>query len=82
MSGGELLNGIRDYALDRFGPMTMTLMDIGISTSVEILETLSSILSTMGFWDGPKMIPWMISREATTSKKLSKIPFLPDQLRR
>jgi uncharacterized repeat protein (TIGR04138 family) len=26
VSGIELLNGIRDYALDRFGPMTMTLM--------------------------------------------------------
>ena len=26
VSGGELLNGIRDYALDRFGPMTLTLM--------------------------------------------------------
>ena len=26
VSGWELLNGIRDYALDRFGPMTMTLM--------------------------------------------------------
>lgn len=26
VSGGELLNGIRDYALDRFGPMTMTLL--------------------------------------------------------
>jgi uncharacterized repeat protein (TIGR04138 family) len=25
VSGIELLNGIRDYALDRFGPMTMTL---------------------------------------------------------
>ena len=27
VSGNELLNGIRDYALDRFGPMTMTLME-------------------------------------------------------
>ena len=27
VSGTELLNGIRDYALDRFGPMTMTLME-------------------------------------------------------
>ena len=27
VSGIELLNGIRDYALDRFGPMTMTLME-------------------------------------------------------
>ena len=27
VSGRELLNGIRDYALDRFGPMTMTLME-------------------------------------------------------
>ncbi len=27
VSGSELLNGIRDYALDRFGPMTMTLMN-------------------------------------------------------
>ena len=26
VSGTELLDGIRDYALDRFGPMTMTLM--------------------------------------------------------
>ena len=26
VSGSELLNGIRDYALDRFGPMTLTLM--------------------------------------------------------
>mgnify|MGYP001966692829 CR=1 FL=1 len=26
VSGRELLEGIRDYALDRFGPMTMTLM--------------------------------------------------------
>ncbi len=27
VSGRELLEGIRDYALDRFGPMTLTLMD-------------------------------------------------------
>ncbi len=27
VSGNELLEGIRDYALDRFGPMTLTLMD-------------------------------------------------------
>ena len=27
VSGSELLDGIRDYALDRFGPMTMTLME-------------------------------------------------------
>ena len=27
VSGVELLEGIRDYALDRFGPMTLTLMD-------------------------------------------------------
>jgi uncharacterized repeat protein (TIGR04138 family) len=27
VSGNELLEGIREYALDRFGPMTLTLMD-------------------------------------------------------
>ena len=27
VSGNELLEGIREYALERFGPMTMTLMD-------------------------------------------------------
>lgn len=27
VSGRELLEGIRDYALDRFGPMALTLMD-------------------------------------------------------
>ena len=27
VSGGELLIGIRDYALDQYGPMTMTLFD-------------------------------------------------------
>ena len=27
VSGHELLEGIRDYALDRFGPMTLALMD-------------------------------------------------------
>jgi uncharacterized repeat protein (TIGR04138 family) len=27
VSGVELLEGIRDYALDRFGPMTLTLMN-------------------------------------------------------
>jgi uncharacterized repeat protein (TIGR04138 family) len=27
VSGMQLLDGIRDYALDRFGPMTLTLMD-------------------------------------------------------
>ena len=27
VSGTQLLDGIRDYALDRFGPMTLTLMD-------------------------------------------------------
>lgn len=27
VSGTQLLDGIRDYALDRFGPMTMTLLD-------------------------------------------------------
>tara|TARA_B100002019_G_scaffold286660_1_gene297473 strand:+ start:585 stop:998 length:414 start_codon:yes stop_codon:yes gene_type:complete len=27
VSGNELLEGIREYALERFGPMTLTLMD-------------------------------------------------------
>ena len=27
VSGTQLLDGIRDYALDRFGPMTLTLME-------------------------------------------------------
>ena len=27
VSGEELLEGIRNYALDRFGPMTLTIMD-------------------------------------------------------
>jgi len=27
VSGSELLEGIKDYALERFGPMTLTLMD-------------------------------------------------------
>lgn len=27
VSGNELLEGIREYALERFGPMTMTIMD-------------------------------------------------------
>lgn len=27
VSGNELLEGIREYALERFGPMTMTMMD-------------------------------------------------------
>ncbi len=27
VSGDELLEGIREYALERFGPMTMTMMD-------------------------------------------------------
>ena len=27
VSGSELLEGIKDYALERFGPMTSTLMD-------------------------------------------------------
>ncbi len=27
VSGGELLDGIREYALDQFGPMTLTLFD-------------------------------------------------------
>ncbi len=27
VSGNELLEGIREYALERFGPMTMTLLD-------------------------------------------------------
>ena len=27
VSGIQLLEGIRDYALDRFGPMTLTMMD-------------------------------------------------------
>ncbi|MDA0343489.1 MAG: hypothetical protein O3B07_04805, partial [Verrucomicrobia bacterium] len=27
VSGNELLEGIREYALERFGPMTITLMD-------------------------------------------------------
>ena len=30
VSGRELLDGIKDYALERFGPMTLTLMNLSL----------------------------------------------------
>ena len=37
VSGIQLLEGIRDYALDKFGPMTLTMMDHWNIQNAEIL---------------------------------------------
>ena len=53
VSGNELLEGIREYALERFGPMTMTFLDHGTSVSVGLGEIVFNWLST-GYWKNRK----------------------------
>ena len=69
VSGGELLIGIRDYALDQYGPMTMTLFDHWVFESARILERSSSISSITGCLVRPRVIIGRISKEGMISTR-------------
>ena len=75
VSGGELLEGIKDYALERFGPMTLTLMDHWNVKNAGTSETLSSTLWIMESLEEPRTILWPTSKVDTISKRPSKAPF-------
>ena len=75
VSGIQLLEGIRDYALDKFGPMTLTMMDHwNIQKCRDFWEIVFNLVDLVSLGE-LKMIRWKISNRDTTLYRHSGILF-------
>ena len=62
VSGQELLEGFRDYALAQFGPMASTVMkEWGLRNGKNVGEMVFLLIEEDVF-PNSRRIPWMISR--------------------
>ena len=71
VSGKQLLNGIRDYAIDQYGPMAKTSSTHGVSPNAKILEKLYSISWNTEFLAKQRRTAAKILPEATIFMKPS-----------
>ena len=71
VNGGELLDGIREYALEEFGPVSKRVLSEWGIIVVRILVTLYLIWFTRGYWERRKKIHWRILNLDMISMTLS-----------
>ena len=81
LTGQQLLEGIRLFALDQYGPMARTVLEHWGVKPATTLATLSSIWSSAVFWGRRRMIVRKISVTVTTLMKPLTVHFVHKWLR-